>query len=79
MNATIEEVQRVIQEEFPGAEVNGIREENHHISGRFDWAPFRGMEIEDRLAQVRKKVRNRLGLRGLNVGTLYPMVPGEKL
>jgi hypothetical protein len=79
VNATVEEVQKVIQEEFPGADVSDIHETNHRISGRFDWPPFKAIDFSERFELVQTKIHRRFGLRGLNLGSLYPMAPGEKL
>lgn len=79
MPATLEEVQQIIQNEFPGSDVGGIREEHHRILGNIVWKGFKGQDISERSRLITEKVRDRLGLRGLNVGVLFPLAPGEKL
>ena len=79
MAATLEEVKQVIEYEFPGADVGGIQEENHRVIGSIVWKDFKGMDSKERHRLVTEKVRNRLGLRGINVGILFPLAPGEIL
>jgi hypothetical protein len=79
MPATLEEVQKIVQDEFPGSEVGGIREEDHRILGTIVWKGFKGQDISERSHLITAKVRDRLGLKGLNVGVLFPLAPGEKL
>ena len=78
MPVTLEELQQIIQNEFPGSDVAGIREENHRIKGNIVWKGFTGQDSWERNRQVTEKVRDKLGLRGLNVGFLFPLAPGEK-
>lgn len=79
MPATLEEVQKIIQAEFPGSDVGGIREENHWVLGTIVWKGFKGIDFSERSHLITAKVRDRLGLRGLNVGILFARAPGEKL
>jgi len=79
MPATLEEVQKIIQDEFPGSDVASIREEDHRIKGNIVWQGFKGQDSRQRNRLVTEKVRDKLGLRGLNVGFLFPLAPGEKL
>ncbi|MDQ2733125.1 MAG: hypothetical protein M3Y56_15845 [Armatimonadota bacterium] len=77
MPATLSEVQEIIREEFPNSIVDKITEENHRIGGIIEWPQFQDMDGEERNRLVTEKVRGRLGLRGLNVGFLFPRAPGE--
>jgi acid stress-induced BolA-like protein IbaG/YrbA len=79
MPATLEEVKQVIQTEFPGSDVDDVKEENHRVLGTIVWNGFKGKDSRERNRLVTEKVRNRLGLRGINVGILFPLAPGEKL
>ena len=75
---TLEEIKQVIQEEFPGSNVDEIIEKNHRILGRIVWEQFRNMDVWSRNRLVTERVRDRLGLKGLNVGVLVPLAPGER-
>jgi hypothetical protein len=78
MPATLQEVQKIIRDEFPGSDVAGIREEDHRIKGNIIWNGFKGQDARERNRQVTEKVRDKLGLKGLNVGFLFPLAPGER-
>jgi hypothetical protein len=77
MPATIDEVKHVIQEVFPGSKVDEIIARNHRILGAIIWDQFQNMDVGARNRLVTGRVRDRLGLRGLNVGYLIPLAPGE--
>jgi hypothetical protein len=79
MPATIDEVKQVIEQEFPGSDVRDIQEINHRISGTIIWQDFKDKTVRERNRLVTEKVRNRLGLEGMNVDFLFPLAPGEKL
>src|SRR5256885_1281125 len=79
MPATLEEVQAIIQQEFPGSDVRGLKEENHRVVGTIIWDGFKHKDSEERNRLVTERVRNKLGLRGINVGILFPLAPGEEL
>jgi hypothetical protein len=79
MPATLEEVREVAQEVFPGADVNGLMEQNHRVVGEIIWDGFKERDIEERNRLVTERIRNRLGLKGINVGVLFPLAPGEHL
>jgi hypothetical protein len=79
MPATLEEVQRVIKEAFPASDVSAITEQNHRIGGIIVDEEFRKLDSRQRMNLVTKRVRDRLGLRGINVGLLFALAPGEKL
>ena len=79
MPATVTEVQNLIQAQFAGADTAGVREEGNRIGGVIFWAGFSNMDIGERNRMVTERIRNRLGLRGMNIGILFPLAPGEKL
>jgi acid stress-induced BolA-like protein IbaG/YrbA len=79
MPATVEEVRQLIRQSFGDADVSGIKEENHRVVGTIISSEFEGMDSRERTRLVTERVRNRLGLRGINVGILFPLAPGEKL
>lgn len=79
MPATLDEVKEVIKNGFPTAEVEGIQEENHRVLGSIVWEGFKDMDYKERNRLVTLKVRDTLGYRGMNVGVLFPLAPGETL
>jgi acid stress-induced BolA-like protein IbaG/YrbA len=79
MPATLDEVRAVIEDAFPGAAVSVATGEDHRIAGTIVWPKFSDYEDTERHRLVIERVRNRLGLRGLNVGVLFPLAPGERL
>jgi acid stress-induced BolA-like protein IbaG/YrbA len=60
MPATLEQVKQVIQEAFPGAEVDRIQETNHRIFGEIIWDQFQGQDDVTRNRLVTQRVRDRL-------------------
>jgi hypothetical protein len=79
MVATLEVVERIIQEAFPGSRVEVTDQENHRLVGTIYWKGFKGMDMTKRTQLVTERVREPLGLDGLNVGILFPLAPGEQL
>jgi acid stress-induced BolA-like protein IbaG/YrbA len=79
MAASIDDVKTVILEEFPGADVAGVTEDNHRIFGVIISPEFEGKDPGQRNRMVTERVRDRLGWRGTNVGFLLPLAPGETL
>lgn len=79
MPATLDEVKEVIKNGFPSAEVEGIEEVNHRVLGSIVWEGFKDMDYKERNNLVTLKVRDTLGYRGMNVGVLFPLAPGETL
>lgn len=79
MPSTVDQVRELIRSAFPDANVDGVTQENSKITGTIVWAGFEMMDPGERNKQITKKVRNVLGLRGLNVGVIYPLAPGEEL
>jgi hypothetical protein len=79
MPATVQEVQQVIQEQFPNSDVSGIHEENGRVLGTIVWQDFKEMDSRRRNRLVTERVRGHLGTRGVNVGVLFPLAPGEYL
>ncbi len=79
MPATVEEVRKIIEAEFEGSNVSGITEDDHRIGGIIVWPGFKSLDSIERNQLVTEKVRDRLGLRGLNVGLLFPRASEEDL
>ena len=79
MPATLSEVKQLLQDAFPGSNVEGVKDEGHRIGGTIVWKGFRGMDMRQRDRAISEKVRDKLKLRGLNVDLLIPIAPGEKL
>ena len=59
--------------------MGGVTETNHRVVGTIIWEGFKDKDVEERNRLVTEKVRNKLGLRGINVGILFPLAPGERL
>ena len=78
MPATLEEVRTLIQTSFPNSNIE-IWEKDQRVLGVITWDQFKGMEPAERHRLIRERVRNKLGLSGMNVGVLFPLAPGEKL
>ena len=78
MPVTVQELTDLIQTEFPGSNPL-LADELNRITGTIFWQSFEGMDISERNSLVTKKIRDNLGLSGMNVGILYPLVPGEVL
>ena len=80
MPVTIEEVQKLIQQKFPGSDVNELSQlPDYRIVGAIRWRGFQKMSNNDRNRLVTQMVRNELGLKGINVGVLIPLTPEEQL
>lgn len=79
MPADLKEVQEVIQEEFPGADVSDLGENNYRVTGTIVWDGFQNKDSWERNRMVTERVRDRLGMRGINIGLLFPRAfRGEK-
>lgn len=78
MPATLKEVKSLIERELPGSDVAEIEEFGGRVFGTIRWDGFEQMNSEERNKYVATTVRDKLGLRGLNVGILFPRVPGEE-
>jgi hypothetical protein len=74
MPVTVEELKKAIRHEFPSADVAGIVEKNHIVTGTIVWKGFKNKELEERHDLLEK-----LGMKGINIGMLFPLAPGEKL
>jgi len=59
--------------------VDGFREERDLIKGIIVWEGFKKIDYLERSKMVDEKVRDPLGLRGLNVDIIYTLAPKEKL
>ncbi|MCX6360658.1 MAG: hypothetical protein NT029_12660 [Armatimonadetes bacterium] len=79
MPATLTEVQEAILRAFPDADVTRIRQEGSRVLGVIVSSEFTDKEDRERNRLVSERVRELLGLRGLNVGILFPLAPGESL
>jgi len=79
MPATADEVRRIITTVFPGSNPEDVKDQNNRVVGTFLWDGFKGVSPRDRNQLVTEKVRTELGPRGLNVGYLIPLAPGDKL
>ncbi len=78
MPATLEEVRKAIQQAFPDADVDSLQEQNHRVTGTIVSREFEGKDAWERNRLVTERVRDRLGLRGVNVGFPFPVAPGEQ-
>jgi stress-induced morphogen len=79
MPATLDEVKQVIREAFPDANVDGVKEEDYRVLGTIVSQEFQDKNTRERNRLVTRRVRDKLGLRGINVGVLFPLAPGETL
>lgn len=78
MPATVDEVKQLIQDGFPDSE-SFVEENDHRIVGTIRWKGFKKMDPRERNQIVTDRVRNKLGYRGLNIGFILPLAPGDKL
>jgi hypothetical protein len=78
MPVTVNELDILIKDAFPGATVT-LEEADHRITGKVRWDGFKGVELEDRSQMMRKRVRDVLGLNGMNVGVIFTLAPRERL
>jgi hypothetical protein len=78
MPVTVEEVKKILRHEFPGSDVGGITEKDHEVVGTIIWKGFKGKDPEARGQLLLDRVLDKLGMRGINIGFLYPLAPGEK-
>lgn len=72
MPATLDEVREIIQEEFPGADVSELGEKDYRVTGTIVWDGFQHKDSWERNRMVTERVRDRLGMRGINIGILFP-------
>lgn len=78
MPATVDEVKKMMQDEFPNSDVSDIREgEYHRVTGTIRWYGFKGKELDERY-NLLLRARNKLEDRGIKVGFLLPLAPGEQ-
>ena len=75
--ANLNQVQNIIQHADPLADVAGVEERGGRIFGVVVSPSFAPMTAEQRSAWMREVVRNELGSRGVNVGILIAVAPGE--
>jgi len=79
MPATLDEVRGIIRDSFPGANVEVSLKPDNIITGTIYSEEFKNKDVSARNNLVWERVRNKLGLRGINVGVLFPLAPGERL
>ncbi len=79
MPVTVEELKKVLQDEFPNSDVAGVTEKNHRVTGTVIWKGFKGKDSDERHRLIDERVLDKLGMRGINVGVLFLLAPGEKL
>jgi len=79
MPVTAEELKKAIKDEFPNANVEGIIEKNHRVTGTIFWKGFKNKNSEERHRLLTERVLDKLGLKGINIGVLFPRAPGEEL
>lgn len=81
MPATVTEVRKLIEDAFgsDSALASVVQEKQGRIVGNIVWTGFEKMDVSARNQLVTQRIRNPLGFRGLNVGILYPLAPGEHL
>jgi len=79
MPVTVEEVKKILRDEFPGSDVGGITEEDHEVVGAVVWKGFKGKDLDERHRLMDERVLDKLGMRGINVGLVFLLAPGEKL
>lgn len=77
MLVTRNELQALIDKSFRGADTSGLQEESHRIYGFIRSEEFGGLDDDQRRDLLRTKIREVLGLRGINVGWLIALAPGE--
>lgn len=78
MPIQVQELQQLIEQQFPGARID-IKETEGRINGPIFWSEFRGLDLFARNRLITERILDQLGLKGLNIGNLVPLAPGEKL
>jgi hypothetical protein len=77
MPATLDEVKHIVEQAFEDPVESRLEEAGHRIMGTIVSREFAGMDQGARNRLVTERGRDVLGLRGLNVGILVPLAPGE--
>ena len=77
MPATPAQVSALIKTKFPGAEPH-IQTTMGRINGTIVWRGFARMSVSDRNKLVSERIRDALGLNGLNIGILFPLASEEE-
>jgi stress-induced morphogen len=76
--ATLDEVRNLVQQKFPDAVIDIDEDtEYHRMTGTITSDEFAGKDPEERNRLVSERVRRELGYRGLNLGFLFPVAPGD--
>lgn len=78
MLATKDDVKEAILAAFNNSDVSDIDEIDGRVTGTIRWDGFKGMDLDERYDRVTEAVWGRLGSRGLNIGFLLPLAPGDK-
>lgn len=80
MPIMLEELRHLIEMAFPNADTTRIYQDQTtlYIQGQVTWEGFRGMDCTDRHALASRRVRDGIGLRGLNVGLIACRCKGER-
>ena len=79
MPITVDEIKKILREKFPGSDVGGITEKDHQVIGTIIWKGFKGKDTDERHRLIDERVLDKLGMKGINIGVLFPRAPGEKL
>ncbi len=79
MPATLAEVKDILLKEFPGVDVTAVKEDNYRILGPIWWNGFENMDVLERNHLITERIRKKLGYKAMNVGVIFPLVPGENL
>lgn len=75
----MEEITRILQAQFPGAQICFERDENtKYISGSVIWAGFRGVSFLERDRMVMNPLRVALGERANEINMISPYTPKEE-
>jgi hypothetical protein len=77
MPLTPDQIKAAIEASFPKADTTGIEGTGGRVYGEFVWSGFKGQTIPQRLEIFRTRVRDPLGVQGVDLGTVVPLAPGE--
>ena len=80
MPVTANDVRDIVSEAFTDAKIDVSEDpQSHLVTGIITWNGFGGLDSRERHRLISERVRNKLGMRALNLGILFPLAPGEKL
>lgn len=78
MYPSVEEILKTIGDAFPGATVTPLEGEPGPKSDWvIRWTSFHDMPDRERHLLVRRRVRDRMGIKGQALRALIPLAPGE--